>query len=297
MYMIDFTTDKEQRDYYVSRTEVLDKVKNLLLIPDFEGETMQIIADFYEMSLSSVKLCYTRNRKEFEADGAYLKSLSDIRKLQNVTFEQYKTYTIFYLSNGMSLCVPNRGIRIFPKRSVLRFGMLLRDSGIAIEVRHQLLNCMEVIEPVQIERATSNEFQLQMNLANAFYNGSTTEMLSAAKAIFDCQNSQIKALKLENKALAKEILEWSDRAIFNKTVRVLAGIMQISYGKLYNLIYNELLYKHHIDLQHRKSCNNHKGTCIDYIRGEEWKIVHAIIAAICETHNVSYETLLKKVGK
>lgn len=39
----------------------------------------------------------------------------------------------------MTLRVPNVGIRLFPKRAVLRLGMLLRDSRVAQEVRTQLL--------------------------------------------------------------------------------------------------------------------------------------------------------------
>ena len=297
MYMIDFTTDKEQRDHYVSRTEVLDKVKNLLLIPGSNGATIQMIADFYEVDLGTAKKCYQRNKDEINSDGSILQKMLEFQKGQNVPFEKSQRYAIFHFMNGVSVYVPNRGVRIFSKRAILRFGMLLRDSSVAKEVRHQLLNCMEVIEPVQIEQATSDEFQLQMNLANAFYNGSTTEMLSAAKAIFDCQNAHIQALKLENKALAKEILEWDNRTVFTKAVRILSGMMQTTYGKLYNLIYNELLYKHHINLQLRRAHNDYIGNNVDYIREDEWKIVHSVIAALCESHDISYETLMKKVGK
>lgn len=44
--------------------------------------------------------------------------------------------------------IPNRGIRCFSKRAVLRFGMLLRDSEVAKEVRTQLLNIKEEAENI-----------------------------------------------------------------------------------------------------------------------------------------------------
>ena len=43
------------------------------------------------------------------------------------------------------LVVPNVGIILFPKRAILRMGMLLRDSEVAKEVRTQLLNITEKV--------------------------------------------------------------------------------------------------------------------------------------------------------
>ena len=49
----------------------------------------------------------------------------------------------FSFGNGENLVVPNRGLKIFPRRAILRIDMLLRDSSVAREVRTQLLNIEE----------------------------------------------------------------------------------------------------------------------------------------------------------
>ena len=66
--------------------------------------------------------------------------------------ETSKGKALLTFENGDTLTVPSRGIRVFPRRAILRIGMLLRDSAVAKEVRTQLLN---------IEEKTSNEIKTE----------------------------------------------------------------------------------------------------------------------------------------
>lgn len=45
---------------------------------------------------------------------------------------------IITLNDNTLLEIPNHGVKCYPKRAVLRMGMLLRDSRVAKEIRSQL---------------------------------------------------------------------------------------------------------------------------------------------------------------
>lgn len=97
-----------------------------------EYATSKQVADFYDIEQYSLKNIIKRHREELESDGMVNKTKTDLLKLlksQNDTLE--------------SVSIPNRGVNIFPKRAILRVGMLLRDSEVAKEVRTQLLNIEE----------------------------------------------------------------------------------------------------------------------------------------------------------
>ena len=47
--------------------------------------------------------------------------------------------------------LPNRGMKLFPKRAILRVGMLLRDSEIAKEIRTRLLDIVQDTEKASPE--------------------------------------------------------------------------------------------------------------------------------------------------
>ena len=72
---------RQVREEYIDRVDVLDKVKNLLLIPAMECMTMKQVADYYEVSIDSVKGIYNYNKEEFIADGAIKHSIKDVKSL------------------------------------------------------------------------------------------------------------------------------------------------------------------------------------------------------------------------
>ena len=142
---------KELREELLSRVEVLDKVKTLFLLPKLEMMTTQQVADYYVVDVESVKKCYARNKLEFASDGAKKYTAKTIieRSGHFVPSVTTQTYKEFQLDENTVLRIPNPGVVLFPKRAVLRMGMLLRDSEIAKEVRTQLLNTFEEATPEQ----------------------------------------------------------------------------------------------------------------------------------------------------
>lgn len=136
-------SDRNKRDECVNRYEVLEKVKDLLLIPVFESITLKQLADYYEVDPHAIEMICVRNADELEADGVCRKRTKDFLNSRPVRTEKTSYTTTFIYSNGISIAMSNSGLKIFPRRAILRVGMLLRDSNVAKEIRNQLLNIEE----------------------------------------------------------------------------------------------------------------------------------------------------------
>ncbi|AVO21649.1 hypothetical protein HWB60_gp047 [Mycobacterium phage TChen] len=127
----DFTTvdltesgARDQRDYLASRTDVLDKVGVLRCLPDDMHVTTDMLAEFYGVGFEAVRSVVKRNRDEFDADGMTVVSRGEFDERFNLDLSSNR-------ANSFTL---------YPRRAVLRMGMLLRDSAVARNVRDYLLN-------------------------------------------------------------------------------------------------------------------------------------------------------------
>ena len=141
MKTIDLLTNKILRDEVINeeRLEVLDKVKKFVGINKTELMTTQQIASYYEVSESAIKLIIKRNKEELTLNGMKYYKKNDIKlKLQCETLE----------INGETLEIPNRGMNLFNKRSILNVGMLLTESRVAEQVRTMLLDNHEQLNNI-----------------------------------------------------------------------------------------------------------------------------------------------------
>ena len=208
---------------------------------------------------------------------------------QNVPIVNAQGYKEFRLSDDVTLRVPNTGIILFPKRAILRIGMLLRDSEIAKEVRTQLLNAFENAPDEAKTEELDAEMQMYGDLGKAFAVGSKEDMMIKMQEIVQYHRRHIDALtaenseiKEDNKMLAADILTWSDRKSVNKAVRVLAGMVSKPAAFIWSKLYSELRYKHGIGLSQRG-----KSPYIQYVHEDEWPLVQQSLAAICEEYGIS----------
>ena len=129
-------TNENLREELVEHYEVLDKVKELLL--HTEGATLNQVADFYEVSTEAVKKIYQRNKDEIDMDGVGVKGYNYFITGQKCTIiKQRGSVTITY-ENGEELKIPNRGIKVFHLKAILKIGLLLQDSIIADKVKQEL---------------------------------------------------------------------------------------------------------------------------------------------------------------
>ncbi|MEH7535964.1 hypothetical protein V7167_17335 [Bacillus toyonensis] len=145
---IEVIDNKVERDNLVERVEVLEKVKNLLLLPELEMATTQQVADFYGVGLEAIKAVVHGNKSELELDGYKTLSGKEIKgKLDGCQTQLSRIeprlghFVVIY--KGEETKIAYRNVALFPKRAILRVGMLLRDSEVAKEVRTQLLNIEE----------------------------------------------------------------------------------------------------------------------------------------------------------
>ena len=308
--------NKELREQYISRTEVLDEVKRLFLIPKLEMMTTRQVAEYYEVPVETINTCYKEHKDELSLDGMTLVKLRDFgEKLKGCysTFQTGRGITTVELNDGVTLIISNRGIYCFPKRAVLRIGMLLRDSEIAKEVRTQLLNVVEKVEEAKPEvliEEIDREQELLNNVALAWasgdmmkFAGATMELnqykdrhinqLKEANATLHKENTELtdqnKVLTDDNNILAGDILAWSNRASANKIVRLMATCLDWKFGKAWKEVYEQLSYHHGISLTMRWA---HDGKpknkpLLSYLRDDEWDKFYKTVAAMLQTRYVN----------
>jgi hypothetical protein len=278
------------RNELIARTEVLDKVKKLLLIPEMNCMTIRQVADYYEVDIDTIKRCCQRNRTEIEGDGVANKTpkvFKDLLTEQNVPLVQNRTNLVIQIDDNTRLEIPNRGIKCFSKRAILRIGMLLRDSKIAQEVRTQLLNIVEHTaeeKPELLTQDIDDEEKLQAAIGKAFATGDIMEFATAAQAYTAFQRRHIDRIETSNKLLTAEVLHISDRKMFNRVMRKFASTLHISFGVAFSMLYKQLSYRYGIDLKKR---GDRKTPYIQYIKDDEWDKVQKVIVAILEKYNVN----------
>ena len=131
-------TNGNLREELVEHYEVLDKVKELLLIPGTEFATLNQVADFYEVSTEAIKKVYQRNKDEFDMGGVGVKGYNYFTTGQRCTIIKRRGSVTITYENGEELKIPNRGIKVFPLKAILKIGLLLQDSVIADKVKQEL---------------------------------------------------------------------------------------------------------------------------------------------------------------
>ncbi len=134
----DLLSSRELRDKCSGRYEVLEKVKQLLLIPGTEMMSVKQLAEYYEVGKEAIEAVYTRFKEELVEDGMKNMGYKSFLNLQVESLEHVRGKTLITLPNKQLIEVPNRGLKVFPRRAILRIGMLLRDSEVAKEIRTQL---------------------------------------------------------------------------------------------------------------------------------------------------------------
>lgn len=303
--------NKELRQKYIDRVEILDKVKTLFLIPQLDMMTIQQVADFYEVDLRAIQQCVHRNSDEIYADGVVMKKPHDFGKITKLTSCQFpevsKTAnsTTYQIADNVTIVIPNRGVRCFSKRAVLRIGMLLRDSKIAQEVRTQLLNVVDHVQsenPQVLTAEIDNEQELLMEVARTFSSGDMMKFAEATMKLNAYKDRHIKAVEEKNAELAEQnetltkdndilsgnILEWSNRASANKVVRLMAAELKWEFATAWSEIYNELLYKHNINLKARKTRDGRTSLpLLAFLHDDEWETLYTTIAAMLQARYVN----------
>ena len=289
---------RQVREEYIGRVEVLERVKKLFTIPNLDCMLLKQVADYYEVSIDSVKGIYNYNKEEFIADGAIKHSIKDVKSLMG---ENSPIKNIITCRGGIEIpidentkvFIPNTGVILFPKRAILRVGMLLRDSVIAKEVRTQLLNIVEVAQeekPEIITQEIQKEEDLLLNISKAFATGDVMKLMTAMQEYSSYKDRHIKRLENDKKLLTADILTISDRQMFNAVMRKLVYTLHIDYPIAFGIFYKQLNYKYGINLKAR---GDRKPPYIRNVREDEWDKVQKSIVAILEDNHMNATEFLE----
>lgn len=294
-----FIENRTLRDNVVSHYEVLEKVKELFLIPEMDCMTVDQVAGYYStvddenpeknciVTSNGLRKLYSSYKDELDSDGVCIKNYKDFLIGNKFTLENTSKGKVLLRHDNMDkskylIEIPNRGIRVFPRRAILRIGMLLRDSNVAKEVRNQLLNIEEKVESEIKIQDIEEEQKLALELGMAQLSGNLTAITIATGKMMDFKNRHIAKLENDNKALAGKVLEWADRNKLNAGVRKLAAVTGIHFSKIWNELYKNLQYKYGICIKQRGDA-----PYLQWIEEEEWESVIKTFCAMCEAYEQS----------
>ncbi|MGW5969867.1 restriction endonuclease [Streptomyces sp. NPDC055186] len=124
------------RSSVLDRTDVLDRVKALSLLPDGMHVTTAMVATYFEVADTVVNNLLSRHREELESNG--------MRVLRGSELQNFKELNLSSYGHPQ----PRSALAIWSRRAVLNVGMLLRDSEVARQVRVYLLD-MEYLARTQ----------------------------------------------------------------------------------------------------------------------------------------------------
>lgn len=125
---------RADRDRFGDRTDVLDKVKALRLLPDGVHVTTELVANYYEVGVKAIASLVFDNRAEMQDNG--------YRIIEGEELNSFKE------SSHVGARAPR--LAVFNRRAVMRIGFLLRDSGIARQVRDAAQDALDAAPVVDI---------------------------------------------------------------------------------------------------------------------------------------------------
>ncbi|MFG2824549.1 hypothetical protein ACGFX4_34600 [Kitasatospora sp. NPDC048365] len=121
------------RRQLAGRTDALDKVKALALLPDGVHITTRMVADYFEVSEPIVRKVVERHRAELTGNGMAV--------LRGSELEEFKSDNMSLFPAGYPQA--RSGLALFTRRAVLNVAMLLRGSTVARQVRQHVLDVVE----------------------------------------------------------------------------------------------------------------------------------------------------------
>ncbi|MDE7201952.1 MAG: hypothetical protein K2O91_08645 [Lachnospiraceae bacterium] len=100
---------------------------------------------------------------------------------KKVSKTQFKT--IISYENGRVIEIPDRGIKAFPKRAILRIRMILQNSKVSPEIREQLLNILEKTSDETKTHDINEEQSLMLSVGMAVASGDATAVAIASAKV------------------------------------------------------------------------------------------------------------------
>ena len=177
------TESRTMRAATVARTDVLDKVKALALLPDGVHATTEIVASYYEVGLDAIESVVRRHRGELTENGMETLRGDALRSFNETA--------------GLTVSSRRNSLRVFSRRAILNVGQLLADSSVAKQVRTYLL---------EIEAQTTPQQRVEVveEIRAARIGEARLRMLKAAEGIVDSRWLETKVRVAVARGLGEE---------------------------------------------------------------------------------------------
>lgn len=139
-----FVESKSLRENYIDNFDILDKLKAILYLTNDMVVNVEMVANYYEVTNKAINTVIERNREELEDDGVMVLKGEALKEFKNTIegLPQPEDNTnIVQINKDKLLTSPS--MTILTRRAMLRIGMLLTTSSVAVKVRNYLLNLEE----------------------------------------------------------------------------------------------------------------------------------------------------------
>lgn len=221
---------KSLRESVIDHVDVLDKVKRLIMLPDDIHVTVEMVADFYEVSNDVIRKVSARKKEELESDG--------MRTIHGKELKDMKSFC------GLSRNVGR--LTLFNRRSVLRVGMLIEESGVASAIRSKLLDIEEDKSPnVSIVQPTGVEDLIIMQAH------SVKELKLKVSELEVQQKQDREKLDVVNdtiSSMAENLTAIPDSSLIVKTVNEIMRWTRLEHEDIFKKSYEILKQKHGFDV-------------------------------------------------
>lgn len=132
--------NKQMREKCMGRVEVLEKVKKLILLPNTEFATTEMVANYYKVDggVKTIESLVKYNRDEIESNGYKVYSKDNLLTLGLKLNPKRGGFDVLDELGRIVATGNNSGLALFSKRAILIVGLLLRDSVIANKIKQEL---------------------------------------------------------------------------------------------------------------------------------------------------------------
>lgn len=130
------------------KTDVLDKVKKIVMIPEVNAITTSMAATYFEVEHSAILYSINKNFSDYVADGLQPISSSELKTLisRNGVIKNSKSNRIIFEMNGDTLYTAYSNQYLINKKSVMRLALNLKHSFTAECVKKLLADEYEDFE-------------------------------------------------------------------------------------------------------------------------------------------------------
>lgn len=248
---------KELREKNLGRIEVLDQVKELLLLGDTDFATMEMVAKYYDVPIETIKSTINYNREEIEANGYRVYTKDNLLSLKFNLKTKRGGFNVLDNQNNVIASGSNNGIALFSKRAILNIGMLLRDSDVAKEIRSRLLDIAHDSETESgniktIITEIDEEKSLMLERVEAEMQGDYDTVSIINAKLFALKNKRIEELENINKSITihSTTIE-NSRSVINRLIRSISVRTKKSFATIWNEFYSRINYKLNINIKGR----------------------------------------------